>query len=135
MVSIRPPLGSGPWVALVPDLVPCMAFAFGFEQVIAEAREQIARHLELALERGEALPEPRALAEQLKGGWCGSRDGCIWLIVEIDAKRLSDVPERVNIMLPSRLLRRIDDAAKEARETRSGWLTLCAWNALKSARG
>ncbi|MCC7198434.1 MAG: type II toxin-antitoxin system HicB family antitoxin [Gammaproteobacteria bacterium] len=132
MVSIRPPSGTGYWIAVVPDLPGCGGVGRGLDHAVVQVREAIARHLELALDHGEALPEPQPLEQQLE---VEGREGRIWLIVEVDAAQLADVPERVNIMLPSRLLRRIDDAAKEARETRSGWLTLCAWNALKSARG
>lgn len=134
MVSIRPPKGSGPWIARVPDLEPCAGLAFGFEQVVAEVREQIARHLESALDRGEPLPEPRPLAEQIQDRLCEARDDRIWLIVEVDAGRLADVPERVNIMLPSRLLRRIDAAAQEVGETRSGWLAGSARRTLNALR-
>ena len=35
---------------------------------------------------------------------------------------LSDKAERINITLPSRVLRRIDQAAKAAGETRSGYI-------------
>ena len=40
----------------------------------------------------------------------------------MDVASLSDKVERINITLPSRVLRRIDQAAKEAGESRSGYI-------------
>jgi hypothetical protein len=42
--------------------------------------------------------------------------------VSIDLAELSDKAEGVNITLPARILRRIDAAAKEAGESRSGFI-------------
>ena len=48
--------------------------------------------------------------------------GWTWALVTIDLASLSDKAERINITLPSRVLRRIDQAAKAAGETRSGYI-------------
>jgi metal-responsive CopG/Arc/MetJ family transcriptional regulator len=46
----------------------------------------------------------------------------VWAVVAVDLAELSDKTERVNITLPSRVLRRIDAAAKAAGESRSGFI-------------
>ena len=50
------------------------------------------------------------------------RTGWIWAVVPVDLAALSDKAERVNITLPSRVLRRIDSDAKASGETRSGFI-------------
>ena len=44
------------------------------------------------------------------------------MFLTIDIASLSDKAERINITLPSRVLRRIDQAAKAAGESRSGYI-------------
>jgi hypothetical protein len=48
--------------------------------------------------------------------------GWTWGLVTVDIASLSDKAERINITLPSRVLRRIDQAAKNAGESRSGYI-------------
>lgn len=45
-----------------------------------------------------------------------------FLLVTIDPAALDDTVERVNITLPRRILRRLDDEARAAGETRSGYI-------------
>lgn len=45
-----------------------------------------------------------------------------WGLVTIDIASLPDKAERINITLPPRMLRRIDQAAKAAAESRSGYI-------------
>ena len=44
----------------------------------------------------------------------------------IDPAALDDTVERVNITLPRRILRRLDDEARAAGETRSGYIAKLA---------
>jgi len=48
--------------------------------------------------------------------------GWTWGVVTVAIASLSDKAERINITLPSRVLRRIDQAAKNAGESRSGYI-------------
>jgi hypothetical protein len=57
--------------------------------------------------------------------------GWIWALAEVDPALLSDKAERVNITLPARLLRRIDDYARAHHETRSGFLARAAIGAMR----
>ena len=45
-----------------------------------------------------------------------------YALVRIDIASLSEKPERINITFPARVLRCIDQAAKAAGETRSGYI-------------
>lgn len=75
---------------------------------------------------GVVVPEARPIAEHQAypefAGW-------IWAVVGVDLASLSDKAERANITLPSRVLRRIDAAAKAAGESRSGFIAHLALRA------
>ncbi len=48
--------------------------------------------------------------------------GWTWAVVEVDLSEIDNKVERINITLPRRVLRVIDDAAKRAGESRSGYI-------------
>ena len=52
--------------------------------------------------------------------------GWILSLVTVDPAVLDDTVERVNITLPRRVLRRLDDEARAAGETRSGYIAKLA---------
>ena len=104
---------------VVPDLPGCFSAGDTLEAAMENAREAIELWLEIAIDDGKPIPEPAPLNHLRKKrefrGWT-------WSLVTIDLASLSDKAERINITLPSRVLRRIDQAAKAAGETRSGYI-------------
>ena len=104
---------------VVPDLPGCFSAGDTLDEAMENAKEAIELWLEVAIDDGMAIPEPGALAEHQRKrefkGWT-------WALVTVDLASLSDKAERINITLPSRVLRRIDQAAKEAGESRSGYI-------------
>ena len=52
----------------------------------------------------------------------GEYDGWIWAVAEVDPALIDDTTERVNITLPRRILALLDQRAKSAGETRSGFI-------------
>ena len=52
------------WVADVPDLKSCSAFGDTPEEALAEVQQAMQAWLEVAQERGLAIPEPRYRAEK-----------------------------------------------------------------------
>ena len=104
---------------VVPDLPGCFSAGDTLDAAIDNASEAIELWLETVIDDGGAIPEPRPIAAHQKNpefaGW-------VWALVNIDLAQLSDKVERVNITLPARVLRRIDAAAKEAGESRSGFI-------------
>lgn len=104
---------------VVPDLPGCFSAGDTLEEALANAKEAIELWLEVAIDEGSALPEPRPLAElQRKREF----KGWTWAVVTVDIATLSDKTERINITLPARVLRRIDQAAKAAGESRSDYI-------------
>ena len=103
----------------VPDLPGCFSAGDTLDEALSSAREAIELWLETVIDDGRPVPEPQALAVHQANpeyaGW-------VWAVVSVDLAALSDKAERVNITLPARVLRRIDQAARAAGETRSGYI-------------
>jgi hypothetical protein len=93
------------------------------EDAIAGAEEAGLAWIDAALDAGEAVPPPSSLeaiqANPEYAGW-------ILSVVTIDPAALDDTAERVNIALPRRVLRRLDEGARAAGETRSGYIAKLA---------
>jgi predicted RNase H-like HicB family nuclease len=51
--------GENNWGAIVPDLPGCVSIGDTFEEVQSNVKEAIELYLEVLLERGEAIPEPK----------------------------------------------------------------------------
>ena len=104
---------------VVPDLPGCFSAGDTLDAAMTNAKESIELWLEVAIDDGLVVPEPQTLAaHQAKRAF----KGWTWGLVTVDIASLSDKAERINITLPSRVLRRIDQAAKNAGESRSGYI-------------
>jgi predicted RNase H-like HicB family nuclease len=118
-IAIEPGDEGHAYGVVVPDLPGCFSAGDTLDEAVDNAREAIELWLETVIDDGDAVPTPRPLAEHQKNkefkGW-------VWAVVAIDLAGLSDKAERVNITLPSRVLRRIDAAARAAGESRSGFI-------------
>lgn len=104
---------------VVPDLPGCFSAGDTLDEAIDNAKEAIELWLETVIDDGGAVPEPGSVAEHQANS---EFTGWVWAVVSVDLAELSDKAERVNITLPARVLRRIDQAAKAAGESRSGFI-------------
>ena len=118
-IAIETGTGTQAYGVVVPDLPGCFSAGDTLNEAMDNAREAVELWLEVAIDDGMAIPEPGPLDEHQR-----KREfkGCTWGLVTVDIAPLSDKAERINITLPSRVLRRIDQAAKEAGESRSGYI-------------
>jgi hypothetical protein len=84
---------------------------------VEAAREAAAAWLDAALDQGMPVPSPSSLEEvrKLRGykGWAVG-------LIELEDSLFDDTIERVNITLPRRVLRRLDDMARTTGQSRSG---------------
>lgn len=72
------------------------------------------------MDEGKGVPKARPIEEHIKvRKW----KGWTWAIVDVDLSELDDKVERINVTIPRRVLRAIDEAAKRAGESRSGYLS------------
>ena len=104
---------------VVPDLPGCFSAGDTLDEALVNAKDAILLFLEDCLDNKQAIPESRPIEEHQKSrqyrGW-------IWAVVEVDLADLDDKVERINITLPRRVPQVIDDAAKRAGESRSGYI-------------
>ncbi|SFN19825.1 HicB_like antitoxin of toxin-antitoxin system [Izhakiella capsodis] len=88
-------------------------------------REAIDAHIELLVENGEAVPEATSVEN-----WLADPDyaGVLWALFDVDVTRLMGKVEKINVTLPSLLIRRIDQfvAAHPEYGSRSGFLSRVA---------
>ncbi|KFN39612.1 MAG: phage-like protein [Sulfuricurvum sp. MLSB] len=104
---------------IVPDLAGCFSAGDTLDEAIDNAKEAITLHIDGLLDDNENIPAPSPVS---KYSSLAEYAGFIWALVEIDPAILDDKAERVNITLPRRVLARLDAKAKEAGETRSGYI-------------
>ena len=104
---------------IVPDLPGCFSGGNTLEKAIQNAKEAIECHLEGLLSDGEPLPLQKSLAEHLDNP--DFKEGVLAL-VEIDLSKISGKSVRVNITLPERFLKQIDDYAQQHGGNRSAFL-------------
>jgi len=88
-------------------------------------REAIEAHLEVLVEDGETLPAATSVEAFLVDP---AYQGVIWALIDIDVTRLMGKSEKINVTLPSLLIRRIDRFVAEHPEydSRSGFLARIA---------
>jgi predicted RNase H-like HicB family nuclease len=108
---------------VVPDLPGCFSAGDTIDQAMGNVEEAIDLWIEAALDAGQEIPAPSTLdAIQARPEFYGWAFG----VVTIDPAALDDRIERVNITIPRRLLYRLDQRAKAAGETRSGYIARLA---------
>ena len=118
-VAIEPGSKRKAWGVVVPDLPGCFSAGDSMDEAVENAKEAIELWIDTVLDDGGVIPEPGLIESHRKNteyaGW-------IWAIVEIDPAKLDDTVERVNITLPRRVLARLDEKARAAGESRSGFI-------------
>ncbi|CAK0669667.1 TPA: type II toxin-antitoxin system HicB family antitoxin [Escherichia coli] len=109
----------------VPDLPGCFSGGDSFQDAVDSAREAIEAHVELLVESGESIPVATNLDE-----WQSDPEysDAVWALVEVDVSRLMGKSEKINVTLPSLLIRRIDQFVESHPEygSRSGFLARVA---------
>ena len=119
VIAIEPGDKKHAFGVAVPDLPGCFSAGDTLDEAVANAREAVELWLETVIDDGLPVPEPQPLSKHQANpefaGW-------IWAVIAVDLASLSDKVERINITLPARVLRRIDQAARQAGETRSAYL-------------
>ena len=108
---------------VVPDLPGCFSAGDSIDEAIANAEQAIDAWIEAALDEGQEIPLPSTVQR-----WANDPEFSGWTfgIVTVDPAALDNRIERVNITLPRRVLHRLDQRAKAAGESRSGYIARMA---------
>lgn len=82
-------------------------------------------------EQGKEMPATKPMSE-----WQANHDyrGWTWGVIDVRIERLFGPAEKINITVPGRLLKQIDEHTKRHGRTRSGLLTQAALDAMRKDR-
>jgi predicted RNase H-like HicB family nuclease len=109
---------------VVPDLPGCFSAGDSLDEALGNAEEAVIAWIDAMLDARQPIPRPSTL-DDLRSQHPEWADW-VWAVVQVDPARLDDKIERVNITLPRRVLAILDAAAREAGETRSGYIARLA---------
>jgi predicted RNase H-like HicB family nuclease len=109
---------------VVPDLPGCFSAGDSLDEALGNAEEAIVAWIDAMLDDGQPIPRPSSIdvLRMQHPEWAE----WVWAVVQVDPARLDDKIERVNITLPRRVLALIDAAARQAGESRSGYIARLA---------
>ncbi|TXT41351.1 MAG: hypothetical protein FD135_407 [Comamonadaceae bacterium] len=108
-----------------PDFAGCFSAADEWSDLPAAIQEAVQAHFH---GEPEAVPPPTPLEvltadPQYQGG--------VWLLADVDLSRIDTQPVRLNVSLPSNLVKQIDTWASAHHMTRSGFLAKAAQAAMR----
>lgn len=129
-IAIEPGDAKHAYGVAVPDRPGCFSAGDSLDEAIVNAQQAILLHIEALLDKGQPIPKASTL-EALRRkreyrGWT-------WAVVPADLSLLGDKAARINITLPRRVLRAVDVYARRQGETRSGFLSRAAVDAMHKA--
>ncbi len=104
---------------IVPDLPGCFSAGDTIEEAIQNAKEAIECHIAGLLLDNESIPLKKPIEEHLENP--DFRDGVL-AVVKVDISRISGKTIRINVSLPERFLKQIDDYTEHHGGNRSGFL-------------
>lgn len=128
LIAIEPGNDTTAYGVIVPDLPGCFSAGDTLDEAFANAQEAIDLHVETLLEDGEDIPSPRTLAEHQADP---DLAGMVFCYVDVPVEKYLGPAEKINITVPRLLLARIDAYARSHGESRSGFLTEAARQAMR----
>ena len=104
---------------VVPDLPGCFSAGDTLDEALDAAKEAVAAWVDSALDAGQTVPAASSIEDtRHRPGYAGWTVG----VVELDPSVFDDTIERVNITLPKRVLRRLDDLAAGRHQSRGAFI-------------
>ncbi|WP_448207968.1 type II toxin-antitoxin system HicB family antitoxin [Azospirillum sp. sgz302134] len=130
-ILIEPGSADTAFGVVVPDLPGCFSAGDTLDEAIDAAKEAAAAWIDAALDDGTPLPAPSSLeAVRDLPDYAGWTVG----VIELDEVLFDDTIERVNITLPKRVLRRLDDLARAEGQSRGAFIARLTLNAHKPSQ-
>lgn len=126
-IAIEPGDEEHAYGVIVPDIPGCFSAGDTLEEAFINVKEAIMGHLELLVDMGEEVPMPTSIENHRHNPDFTDYD-MFFGIVEVDITHLLGKAEKINVTLPSRLIRKIDDfvAKNPEYKSRSGFLAKVA---------
>ncbi|MFZ2314677.1 MAG: type II toxin-antitoxin system HicB family antitoxin [Gammaproteobacteria bacterium] len=116
---------------IVPDLPGCYSMGDTIEDAMINAREAIECHIEGLLLDNESIPLKKPIDIHMDDP--DFKEGVL-AIVEIDFSKISGKTTRINVSLPVRFLKQIDEYAQQHGGNRSGFLVDAAMSYMSEHR-
>lgn len=104
---------------IIPDLPGCYSAGDTIEEALHNAHEAIECHIEGLLLDNDPIPLKKPIEEHLENP--DLKNGVL-AIIEIDISKLSGKTTRINVSLPERFLKQIDEYTQSHGGNRSGFL-------------
>lgn len=123
IIAIEPGTKRSAHGVAVPDLAGCFSAGDSIEEAFDNAAQAIELHCELLAEGGGDLPTLKAMTDHQANR---EYKGWVWGVIDVPIERYFGPAEKVNITVPARVLRRIDEYARAHGQSRSGFLTHAA---------
>ena len=105
---------------VVPDFPGCFSAGDTLDEAIDAAKEAASAWIDAAMDSGVSIPKASNLCDvrnrQEYNGW-------IVGVIDLDDELTDDTIERVNITLPKRVLRRLDDLARARGQSRGAFIS------------
>lgn len=112
-----------------PDLPGCVTAGSTLEEARIRAAEALGAHIRFLLREGEEIPQPSTLDETMKKR---TSKGAVPFLVAVDEPAGKAI--RVNITIPERVLREIDEYAERNGMSRSAFVTKAAQEKIAKTR-
>ena len=112
---------------IVPDIPGCFSAGDTLDEAFSNVKEAIIGHLELLVDMDEEIPMPTSIENHRHNPDFTDYD-MFFGVVEVDITHLLGKSEKINVTLPSRLIRKIDDfvATHPEYKNRSNFLARVA---------
>jgi len=121
--------GGSAYGVTVPDIPGCFSAGDSMTEALANAVEAIEMNLELLSEQDASVPDASDASIYVEEA---AKTGGFIAVVDVDVTRFLGKAERINITLPARLLRRIDEQVKHSSkyQNRSHFLAVASQHEL-----
>lgn len=109
----------------VPDLPGCATDGENFNDAMIQAQRAIELHLEHLAEIDDEIPLADGVDAHIRNARYA---GGIWAVIAIDIAKYQGKTEKINVTLPTRIVRQIDEVVKghPGIKSRSSFLAECA---------
>jgi len=110
---------------VVPDIPGCFSAGDSIEEAIFNVKEAIEFHISGMIEDKMSIPKPSLIEKHIKKD---DYKGFVFFIVDVDLSHLMGGSEKINVTMPKRLLKEVDDfvAIHPKYKSRSGFLAQIA---------
>ena len=118
-ILIEESTGDTAFGVVIPDLPGCFSAGDTLDEALDAATEAAAAWIDATLDDGQPIPKPSNLQDVRR---LPDYEGWTLGVVDLDDALFDDTIERVNITLPRRVLRRLDDLAKARHQSRGAFI-------------